>query len=179
MCALCVRGTRFAGAPDDRRPPAPRRAPGRRPPPGVRRIRSARSVFACVRRSRRLRGLGSRSRGRGGAGRILVPPGTRGHPFVEPMRSGSHAVQRRVSAAVRQGPTTPTRRPHASGQVINGSCALPARGAGASVPRTHMPTCASRDPLEPAVLRAVARQQVCANLRHRKRRHRGISYSRI
>ena len=175
VCVMCTWYTLSAGAPDA----IARAPPGRRPPPGVRRIRSARSVFACVRRSRRLRGLGSRSRGRGGAGRILVPPGTRGHPFVEPMRSGSHAVQRRVSAAVRQGPTTPTRRPHASGQVINGSCALPARGAGASVPRTHMPTCASRDPLEPAVLRAVARQQVCANLRHRKRRHRGISYSRI
>ena len=177
MCALCVRGTRFAGAPDDRRPPAPRRAAGpHRAFAGF----GPRGPFSLAfGRSRRLRGLGSRSRGRGGAGRILVPPGTRGHPFVEPMRSGSHAVQRRVSAAVRQGPTTPTRRPHASGQVINGSCALPARGAGASVPRTHMPTCASRDPLEPAVLRAVARQQVCANLRHRKRRHRGISYSRI
>ena len=135
MCALCVRGTRFRPGPLT----IARAPPGRRPPPGVRRIRSARSVFACVRRSRRLRGLGSRSRGRGGAGRILVPPGTRGHPFVEPMRSGSHAVQRRVSAAVRQGPTTPTRRPHASGQVINGSCALPARGAGASVPRTQYP----------------------------------------
>ena len=179
MCALCVRGTRLAGAPA--RSAAARARPAGPPAPTgqLRRIRSARSVFACVRRSRRLRGLRPRSRGRGGAGRILVPPGTRGHPFVEPMRSGSHAVQRRVSAAVRQGPTTPTRRPHASGQVINGSCALPARGAGASVPRTHMPTCASRDPLEPAVLRAVARQQVCANLRHRKRRHRGISYSRI
>ena len=154
--------------------PAGPPAPTGRSPDSVRAVRfRLRSAFAPSPRSR------VQSRGRGGAGRILVPPGTRGHPFVEPMRSGSHAVQRRVSAAVRQGPTTPTRRPHASGQVINGSCALPARGAGASVPRTHMPTCASRDPLEPAVLRAVARQQVCANLRHRKRRHRGISYSRI
>ena len=164
----------------DRRPPAParRRAAGPHRAFAGFGPRGPFSLAFGVRAVSAVSG-GSRSRGRGGAGRILVPPGTRGHPFVEPMRSGSHAVQRRVSAAVRQGPTTPTRRPHASGQVINGSCALPARGAGASVPRTHMPTCASRDPLEPAVLRAVARQQVCANLRHRKRRHRGISYSRI
>ena len=177
MCALCVRGTRFAGAPDDRPRPAGPPAPTGRSPDSVRAVRfRLRSAFAPSPRSRV---QVPRPRGSWPHSDILVPPGTRGHPFVEPMRSGSHAVQRRVSAAVRQGPTTPTRRPHASGQVINGSCALPARGAGASVPRTHMPTCASRDPLEPAVLRAVARQQVCANLRHRKRRHRGISYSRI
>ena len=181
MCALCVRGTRFAGAPDDRRPPAPRprRAAGPHRAFAGFGPRGPFSLAFGVRAVSAVSGPGPAAAGELAAFSYPRAPGTRGHPFVEPMRSGSHAVQRRVSAAVRQGPTTPTRRPHASGQVINGSCALPARGAGASVPRTHMPTCASRDPLEPAVLRAVARQQVCANLRHRKRRHRGISYSRI
>ena len=155
--------------------PAGPPAPTGRSPDSVRAVRfRLRSAFAPSPRSRvqvpRPRGSWPHSRTPG----YTWTPIRRTHAG-----SGSHAVQRRVSAAVRQGPTTPTRRPHASGQVINGSCALPARGAGASVPRTHMPTCASRDPLEPAVLRAVARQQVCANLRHRKRRHRGISYSRI
>ena len=132
VCVMCTWYTLSAGAPDDRPRPAGPPAPTGRSPDSVRAVRfRLRSAFAPSPRSRvqvpRPRGSWL------GAGRILVPPGTRGHPFVEPMRSGSHAVQRRVSAAVRQGPTTPTRRPHASGQVINGSCALPARGAGASV----------------------------------------------
>lgn len=159
----------------------PRPPPGRRPPPGNFAGFGPRGPFSLafgVRAVSAVSGPGPAAAGELAAfsyPRVHVDT----HSSNPCVNAGSHAVQRRVSAAVRQGPTTPTRRPHASGQVINGSCALPARGAGASVPRTHMPTCASRDPLEPAVLRAVARQQVCANLRHRKRRHRGISYSRI
>ena len=157
--------------------PAGPPAPTGRSPDSVRAVRfRLRSAFAPSPRSRA-------GPGPAAAGELAAFSYPRVHVDTHSsnpcVNAGSHAVQRRVSAAVRQGPTTPTRRPHASGQVINGSCALPARGGGASVPRTHMPTCASRDPLEPAVLRAVARQQVCANLRHRKRRHRGISYSRI
>jgi hypothetical protein len=176
VCVMCTWYTLSAGAPDDR----PRAPPGAAGPHRAFAGFGPRGPFSLAFGVRAVSAVSGP--GPAAAGELAAFSYPRVHVDTHssnPCVRVVTPVQRRVSAAVRQGPTTPTRRPHASGQVINGSCALPARGAGASVPRTHMPTCASRDPLEPAVLRAVARQQVCANLRHRKRRHRGISYSRI